>query len=158
MGLGVETNDRVSAEFAFKAAKAGYDRTVAALTTNSSAFTPTFRRAFQQLMKQDGAFDGPIDGEFGLALKQAIRALAQKSKSASQATHYDSQAPINPEFDALSDLESLFCAMPVSPAGHLAHLWCHLFGAEMFAEFLAIAGEVVDSLALASASMGTDKP
>jgi len=81
---GIERDEEAAAQLVYRALRAGDVQVAEQLTNKARHWNASFTRSLQQLMKQDGAYDGIIDGEIGPGMKQAIRALAQKSKSKSQ--------------------------------------------------------------------------
>ncbi len=78
-GRGVERDVARSARLIADALKLGYEFSLKQMTTNSSAWGQGFRLELQRILKAEGFYDGPIDGSFGPATKNAIRKLAGKS-------------------------------------------------------------------------------
>lgn len=75
-GLGTQKDPSAAAEWIFKALKAKNAFAAKEMTTNSNAWSREFRRELQRRMRDNGAYDGPIDGDFGSGTQAAIEALA----------------------------------------------------------------------------------
>jgi len=112
-GMGVERNEKAAAELALGAVKTGDDRVVKLLTRNPSTWRPSFLRQLQELMKQEGVYDGPIDGRLGPRMKRALEALAKSGRaspsSSASAPTASPQTSAEPELnlDNLGDLGTL---------------------------------------------------
>lgn len=78
-GSGVAKNRRIAAEFMLRSVRGAYSLAKKEMLTNAKAWSSDFRREFQRLMKDEGIYDGAIDGQFGPATKRAIEALAGRS-------------------------------------------------------------------------------
>ena len=61
----IDKNSRKAAERIFKAIKAGNDCSVIQMFKNERACSRQFRREFQQLLREEGKYDGRVDGSFG---------------------------------------------------------------------------------------------
>ena len=48
-------------------------------TGSPANFTPQFRKEFQEILKQRGYYNGPIDGDFGASTQNAIDRLAART-------------------------------------------------------------------------------
>ncbi len=77
-GKGVEKNAQEAAAWILNALSKGDEDTVKEMVSNANAWSRSFRRELQNLMKAEGAYSGPIDGSFGAGTKRAIRAFANK--------------------------------------------------------------------------------
>ena len=73
-----ERDPSAAAGWIFESIKAHSAFAVNEMTTNSNAWSKEFRRELQRRMKEVGAYDGKIDGEFGEGTKTAIEALAKQ--------------------------------------------------------------------------------
>jgi len=82
-GQGVTQDREAAAEFAYRALKAGDDYAAKALTKTTHGWTPPFLRRLQDLMRQDSAYSGSIDGKLGPQMQRAIAGLAEKAKAGS---------------------------------------------------------------------------
>lgn len=76
---GIGKDPRKAAAYMFQALRAGRSHALQQMTENSGAYSAVFRRELQQLMKQNGFYQGSIDGQFGPATKRAVAALVKKS-------------------------------------------------------------------------------
>ncbi len=70
--------ERASA-FLFSALKKKFALSVNKLTNNASSWRPEFWRGLQRRLKNAGVYDGPLNGRFGPATREAIEALARRS-------------------------------------------------------------------------------
>lgn len=77
-GNGIAKNAQEAAAWILNALSKGDEDTVKEMVTNPNAWSRSFRRELQSLMKAEGAYSGPIDGSFGAGTKRAIRAFAKK--------------------------------------------------------------------------------
>ncbi len=77
-GKGTSTNQKAAARYMFDSLRGGHEDAVKEMTTNARSWSKPFRRELQRLMKIDGIYSGPIDGEFGSGTKRAVEALAKK--------------------------------------------------------------------------------
>ena len=76
-GWGVAKDHNVAAGYMLQALKAGYDFAQKEMRTNAKAWNVAFRRALQRLMRDEGTYQGAIDGQFGPGTQRAIAALAK---------------------------------------------------------------------------------
>lgn len=74
-GWGVQRDERQAAQLVFKALRAGNDFSLDQMTSKASNWGPEFRREMQRLLKEAGFYRGSIDGQFGGATAEALRAL-----------------------------------------------------------------------------------
>ncbi|MBN9670088.1 SEL1-like repeat protein [Roseibium aggregatum] len=74
--LVVERDDRASAEHLFRAIQDGYRISPAQLASETRPWGARFRSDFQQILKEEGFYDGAIDGSFGSQTKKAMEALS----------------------------------------------------------------------------------
>ena len=75
-GRGVASDNKEAANWMFLALLKGNKRSVTLLTGNPDQTSKQFRQELQRLMKKNGIYAGPIDGDFGPKTKRAIRKLA----------------------------------------------------------------------------------
>ena len=78
-GKGVARDDAEAARLIAEALRLGSDYVVDQMTNNSQVWGRQFRLELQRVLKAEGVFQGPIDGSFGPATKNAIKKLANKS-------------------------------------------------------------------------------
>ena len=76
-GLGVTRDQRTAADLMFKSLKNGYEFSLSQMTGNSDVWGLEFRRELQQKMKNEGYYNGSIDGNFGPATIRAIEEVAR---------------------------------------------------------------------------------
>ena len=75
-GQGVSPNNKEAAALMFRALHRKYDRSVKEMTSNSDGWSKHFRQELQRKMKQEGYYNGEIDGNFGSATITAIKKVA----------------------------------------------------------------------------------
>ena len=74
-GDGVSKDELQAANLAYSALTRGVQVTLEELKKIEDADTsPSYRREFQQLLKRDGFYSGPVDGDFGPSTLRAIEA------------------------------------------------------------------------------------
>lgn len=78
-GRGVAQDNKKSAALMFKALMKADKNSLALMTNTPEKTNKQFRRELQKLMKQEGVYDGAIDGAFGPATQRAIRKLAGRT-------------------------------------------------------------------------------
>ncbi|MCZ7595089.1 MAG: peptidoglycan-binding protein [Hyphomicrobium sp.] len=59
-----------------EAIKKGEDGSLEEMQEKSADWSADFRRAMQRRLKEEGRYDGPIDGKFGPGVKRAVDELA----------------------------------------------------------------------------------
>ena len=75
-GLGVAKDPIAAARYLVKSLKAKDSFTATELTANANAWDTSSRRELQSLMKDEGVYSGPVDGNFGPGTISAIKKLA----------------------------------------------------------------------------------
>lgn len=78
-GRGVRRDAKLAARWIFKALRAGEDIAFKEMTKRAEEWRVTFRRAFQQHLRDAGHYKGPIDGKFGRGTKRAIESAFQST-------------------------------------------------------------------------------
>lgn len=76
-GRGTRKDDITAARWIFKSIKSGSSFARTQMVENVGTYSRAFRRELQRLLKQEGVYAGPIDGDFGPETKQAIQALGR---------------------------------------------------------------------------------
>jgi TPR repeat protein len=74
-GRGVGRDQRAAAQWMFKSLRAGDATAHEHMRTNAGKWSPEFRRELQRLMKEEGAYSGPIDGRTGAGFRAALDKL-----------------------------------------------------------------------------------
>jgi TPR repeat protein len=72
-GRGERADHREAAQWILRALQAGEESILDIMTNHSNTWHETFRRELQELLRQEGAYDGPIDGNFGLGTQAALK-------------------------------------------------------------------------------------
>ena len=75
-GHGTKPNQRLAAAYMFLALRNGSGAALKTMTIRGARFSKSFKRELQRLMKEEGVYDGAVDGAFGPSTKSAIRKLA----------------------------------------------------------------------------------
>jgi TPR repeat protein len=78
-GRGVGENRKVAAEWVFKALKAGSAFSVKQMTENPNAYSEQLRRNLQQMLSEEGVYNGPANGRATPAFKDAVETLARRA-------------------------------------------------------------------------------
>lgn len=78
-GLGTRADAKEAARWAAASIEGGDQGKLSELKGSPSNFTPQFRKAFQQILKDRGYYNGPIDGDFGASTQNAIDRLAARA-------------------------------------------------------------------------------
>jgi len=79
-GRGVARDSERAAELVMKALRSGHEFSFKQMTTNGNGYTREFRQSMQRRLKEEGAYNGPIDGDFGQTTQAAITAFFNKHK------------------------------------------------------------------------------
>lgn len=77
-GYGGSKDPAYAATLVAKALKAGNSFTVRQMSTNSKAWSESFRRELQRILRDEGVYSGPIDGSFGSSTVSAIKRYVGK--------------------------------------------------------------------------------
>lgn len=77
-GKGLEKDPRQAAELIVKLLKRKHYRSMDIMKNGAKDWSPAFRRELQRLMKNEGVYDGVIDGKFGFATERAVMDLYSK--------------------------------------------------------------------------------
>jgi len=75
-GRVVQRDDRAAAEFLFRAIQDGYRIGADQLASETRDWGARFRSHFQQILKEEGFYEGTVDGSFGPQSKKAIEELS----------------------------------------------------------------------------------
>ncbi|OCW57968.1 hypothetical protein AWJ14_04055 [Hoeflea olei] len=78
-GIGVARDRGAAAPWLVKALRASSEFTRDMLKTSPETFSLEARKALQQLLRQEGVYDGPIDGNFGRGTQAAIDKIYGKA-------------------------------------------------------------------------------
>jgi uncharacterized caspase-like protein len=76
-GRGAARSPSDAARYMLDALRSGNELVVREMTTNANAWTQEFRQELQRLLKEEGHYQGAIDGSFGPGTRAAITAFAQ---------------------------------------------------------------------------------
>jgi hypothetical protein len=76
-GDGVAKDERKAVDLLYRAIRANDSFAIERFTTNPTSWSREFRRMLQTRLKQDGFYDGGIDGAFGPKSKEAIELAAK---------------------------------------------------------------------------------
>lgn len=68
-----------AARFMVAALKGHHHKAFQEMTTNANAWSKQFRRELQKIMRDEGVYNGAIDGSFGPGTKRALKLLAGRS-------------------------------------------------------------------------------
>jgi TPR repeat protein len=79
-GRGVARDSERAAELVIKALRTGHEFSHRQMTTNGAGYTREFRQSMQRRLKDEGVYNGPIDGDFGQTTQAAITAFYNKYK------------------------------------------------------------------------------
>ncbi|MCP5084397.1 MAG: sel1 repeat family protein [Alphaproteobacteria bacterium] len=74
-GWGTPRDPAYAAKLVARALKAGNDHTINQMTKHSRNWSKSFRVELQKVMRDEGVYNGSIDGSFGAGTKRAIRKL-----------------------------------------------------------------------------------
>jgi len=80
-GLGVATSGAEASGWMEQALRAGSEAARKEMTENGKNWSLDFRKAFQQGLKDQGVYNGVVDGRFGRGTTAAITAIFNKPKS-----------------------------------------------------------------------------
>ena len=72
-GEGLPLNPSQAANWIYAALRFGHDYSLKQMSGPATGWTPEFRKALQRLLKQAGAYSGPINGVFGPEVWSAVR-------------------------------------------------------------------------------------
>lgn len=75
-GLGTRANAKEAARLAADSVAGGEPSKREEMKSSPGNFSASFRREMQQLLKERGFYNGPVDGDFGVATQNAIDKLA----------------------------------------------------------------------------------
>lgn len=75
-GWGVPRNRKTGADYMYRSINGRSTFSLNEMTTNSNAWSTDFRRELQRRMKNNGYYDGPIDGSFGPGTIRALNSVA----------------------------------------------------------------------------------
>ncbi len=78
-GLGTRANAKEAARWAAASVEGGDQGKLQELKGSPANFTPQFRKEFQQILRDRGYYNGPIDGDFGASTQNAIDRLAART-------------------------------------------------------------------------------
>lgn len=78
LGSGVPQDQERASQFIFRALQEKFPVTITKLTENAEAWQPSFWRALQRRMKNNGLYDGPLSGTLNPGTLAAVEALAGK--------------------------------------------------------------------------------
>jgi len=78
-GLGTRADAKEAARWAAASVEGGDAGKLQELKGSPANFTPQFRKEFQQILKDRGYYNGPIDGDFGASTQNAIDRLAART-------------------------------------------------------------------------------
>jgi TPR repeat protein len=78
-GLGTRSNAKEAARWAAASVEGGDQGKLQELKGSPANFTPQFRKEFQQILRDRGYYNGPIDGDFGASTQNAIDRLAART-------------------------------------------------------------------------------
>ena len=96
-GQGVAKDEKRAASYMIDAIKAGDSHALEASKTNPGGWPKSYRREVQTLLKQEGVYDGKIDGSIGPQSRRSFDQLAEKGfaarKAAPAAADATAQAP-----------------------------------------------------------------
>ncbi|MCP5084398.1 MAG: SEL1-like repeat protein [Alphaproteobacteria bacterium] len=75
-GQSVRRDRPRAAELVARAIKGGSDYALTSMVSNSTQWSREFRRELQRVMREEGFYDGRIDGSFGAGTRSALKRLA----------------------------------------------------------------------------------
>lgn len=79
-GRGVPRNSEQAAELVMRSLRAGHEFSYQQMMKNGNGYTREFRQSMQRRLKDEGSYNGPIDGDFGQTTQAALTTYFSKHK------------------------------------------------------------------------------
>lgn len=79
-GRGVPRDSEQAAELLMRSLRAGHEFTYMQMMKNGNGYTRELRQSMQRRLKEEGLYNGPIDGDFGQTTQAALSAFYNKYK------------------------------------------------------------------------------
>jgi hypothetical protein len=92
-GFGVASDQQKAAQLVVDVFKTGDDSVAELLSIASRDWSPQFWAVFQQALKAEGVYDGPVDGTFGTDFVEQIRDAIKRLTESANGPSTDNQQP-----------------------------------------------------------------